>query len=192
MHIFSYGSLVNPATHALTHVARARLSGWRRAWRHTSQRQVAYLTIVPDADASIEGVILKVPTAERAGLTTREAAYELIDVSHLLEADQSVDTVLAYAIAAGQHLDPSPETPVLLSYIDVVVQGYLEMFGQQGVEAFFTSTSGWNAPIVDDRAAPLYPRHQSLTPHERSLVDQKLHALGVTFLNQLPPLPAQK
>ena len=68
---------------------------------------------------------------------------------------------------------------MLLSYIDVVVQGYLREFGERGVRHFFETTDGWEAPVLDDRAAPIYPRHQRLSPDERALVDDQLREIGV-------------
>ena len=42
-------------------------------------------------------------------------------------------------------IHPQPKTPILLSYLDVVVQGYLAEFGEAGVARFFASTDGWGA-----------------------------------------------
>lgn len=46
---------------------------------------------------------------------------------------------------------------VLLSYLDVVVQGYFREFGRKGVVHFFEMTEGWHAPVLNDRANPIYP-----------------------------------
>ena len=40
--------------------------------------------------------------------------------------------------------------------------------------AFFDTTDGWDTPVLDDRAAPLYPRAQTLTRQERGLTDALL------------------
>ncbi len=66
-----------------------------------------------------------------------------------------------------------------MSYLDVVIQGYLTEFGEEGAARFFETTSGWNAPLLNDRAAPLYPRAQSLTVDETAFIDQALARLGV-------------
>ena len=68
--------------------------------------------------------------------------------------------------------------PILLSYLDVVIQGYLRHFGPDGVARFVATTEGWNAPVLNDRAAPLYPRAQRLTAAETGLVDTILQAQG--------------
>uniref|UniRef100_UPI000A5B3968 DnaB-like helicase C-terminal domain-containing protein n=1 Tax=Leisingera sp. F5 TaxID=1813816 RepID=UPI000A5B3968 len=41
-YFFGYGSLVNAATHDFSDPQPAHLSGWRRAWRHTDLRPVAF------------------------------------------------------------------------------------------------------------------------------------------------------
>lgn len=58
---FGYGSLVNRATHDYGQARPASLPGWRRAWRHTALRPVAFLTAEPDPASTIEGLIAAVP-----------------------------------------------------------------------------------------------------------------------------------
>ena len=44
----------------------------------------------------------------------------------------------------------------------------------------FTTTHGWDAPILDDRAAPHYPRHQPVSETERALTDAHLARIGAS------------
>ena len=67
--------------------------------------------------------------------------------------------------------------PILLSYLDVVIQGFHEHFGEEGVSNFFATTDNWEHPILDDRDAPQYPRATTLTDFERALVDKGLKNL---------------
>jgi hypothetical protein len=176
---FGYGSLVNRRTHAHDPAHPARVRGWRRAWRHTALRPVAFLTAVPAEGAEIDGLLAGVPGADWAALDAREAAYDRVaaaDVAHALDWRPEVSL---YTIPEGRHGAPDRAHPVLLSYVDVVVQGYLDAFGENGVARFFATTDGWGAPVADDRADPLYPRHQVLTRAERALVDRWLDDLGV-------------
>jgi len=76
------------------------------------------------------------------------------------------------AVTHGDHV-------ILLSYLDVVVQGFLREFGTEGAVRFFDTTDGWDTPILDDRAAPLYPRHQTLTEAETAVVDHHMERLSV-------------
>ncbi|RKF13942.1 gamma-glutamylcyclotransferase [Roseovarius spongiae] len=177
---FGYGSLVNRATHAYPDAQPATLSGWRRVWRHTDLRQVAYLTVVPDADCAIDGLIAGVPGGDWKALDIREGAYDRVpadgQVRHALGPDARI---AVYTIPEGKHGRPTRAHPVLLSYIDVVVQGYLREFGEAGARRFFETTQGWDVPVLNDRAAPAYPRHCALSPQERAFVDAQLAALPV-------------
>jgi hypothetical protein len=181
-YFFGYGSLVNRATHGFAEARAAHLSGWRRVWRHTDLRPVAFLTVVPDAGAEIEGLIAPVPAADWDALDAREAAYVRApaagDVRHPLPHSPEI---AVYTIPEGRHGAPDAARPVLLSYLDVVVQGYLREFGEDGVARFFETTHGWDAPILDDRAAPRYPRHQPLSADERALTDSHLARLKATI-----------
>lgn len=178
-YFFGYGSLVNRATHGYPNATVAKATGWRRLWRHTSRRPVAFLTVVPDASCSIEGLIAQVPDANWAALDKREWAYDRIGasqaVTHTLDHEPEV---AIYAVPDNRRHVPSRKHPILLSYIDVVVQGYLTEFGQDGAERFFRTTDGWDAPIINDRVAPMYPRHQTLTSQQRRFVDDHLEMVS--------------
>lgn len=99
----------------------------------------------------------------------------------MVEGPRASDLVI-YAFRDGHHAAPTDESPLLLSYIDVVVQGYLREFGPEGVRHFFETTEGWHAPIINDRAAPIYPRHQILNDEERAFVDAGIAAVGGRLL----------
>lgn len=181
---FGYGSLVNRATHAFEDAHCAQLTGWRRAWRHTNLRPVAFLTAVPATpDSVIDGLVAHVPGDDWAALDDREHAYDRNPVTDHVRHDVGRPVhVQVYAIPQGKHGVPDRAHPVLLSYIDVVVQGYLREFGAAGVQRFFDTTDGWEAPIMDDRAAPIYGRHQRLSPEERLLVDDHLRAVDARLV----------
>lgn len=179
-YFFGYGSLVNRLTHAYPDARTAHLSGWRRAWHHTDLRPVAFLSVVPSPGTEIDGLIARVD-GSWADLDFRERAYDRIptrDVRHDLPHEPEI---AVYAIPEGKYDPPTRAHPVLLSYIDTVVQGFLAEFGEAGAQRFFETTDGWSAPIADDRARPLYPRHTPLSAWERALVDRSLADLGCTF-----------
>lgn len=179
--IFGYGSLVNGATHDYGDLHRAELRGWRREWHFTSLRDLAYLSASPDENACIKGVVIVVPMADPA-LENREAAYGRHHVGHQVSAPttQAVDTRV-FAIPKHVHRKPGANSTLLLSYIDVVVQGYHRMFGEDGVRDFFETTQGWGAPVIDDRSAPIYPRHQTLSREETQLTDHWLNSLSAVI-----------
>lgn len=168
---FGYGSLVNIATHSYPNAQNATLTGYRRVWRHTSQRPIAFLSVEPHAGTDIQGIVAEVPQGNWTALDLRESGYNRSDVTGLTTHDGPPNPVAVYAVTDWH---PSDAHPILLSYIDVVVQGFLHRFGPAGAQAFFDSTAGWAAPITDDRDNPLYPRAQRLTIAEKAFTDAAL------------------
>lgn len=180
---FSYGSLVNTATHEFRNTRTARARGWRRAWRHTSLREVSFLTAVPDTLSRIDGLIASVPGSDWGALDAREHAYERLSATH--QVDHGVGhplDIAIYAIAPDRHGPPSDDHPILMSYLETVLQGYLHQFGPEGVTGFIATTDGWDAPIRDDRAAPVYPRHQPIAVQEREMFCDLLTDIGARIL----------
>ena len=150
---------MNRETHDFTAAHQARLRGWRRIWRHTTLRPVAYLTVVPDPEAEIDGLIAEVPHRDWNALDRREGAYDRVSAGHqVVHPLHHSPEIAVYSIPEGKHGAPSTAHPALLSYIDTVVQGYLREFGEDGARRFFDTTHGWDAPVLNDRAAPVYPR----------------------------------
>ncbi|NOD64206.1 MULTISPECIES: gamma-glutamylcyclotransferase family protein [unclassified Ruegeria] len=182
-YFFGYGSLVNLATHDFPDPRPAKLKGWKRAWRHTDLRPVAFLTAIPDPESEIEGMIAHVPKNDWAALDQREWAYDRVPATNSISHPLTHDVEIAvYAVPHDRHTAPSNHHPLLLSYIDVVVQGYLRAFGQDGADRFFATTDGWDAPVVNDRAEPKYPRHQQLKPDEAAFVDDRLERASVKII----------
>lgn len=174
-YFFGYGSLVNVETHSYVDPRPARLPGWKRAWVQTSLRELAFLTAVPDHSAEIDGLVAAVPNADWAALDAREYAYERLPAAEAVHHDLAKETdIQIYAVPRSAQNPMDPPYPVWISYLDVVVQGYVRVFGEAGVAAFFETTDGWDRPFIDDRNAPRYPRAQVLTTHEQALVDHFL------------------
>jgi hypothetical protein len=180
---FGYGSLVNRDTHAYGTAYRAQLKGWRRAWRHTQGRDGPFLTGVPCANSQIDGLVALVPGADWAALDLREEGYNrhAIDDGLAHEAAHPVAAQI-YAVPPASMVYPEQRAPILMSYLDVVIQGYLREFGEAGAVAFFETTDGWETPVRDDRTTPVYPRHKVLTASERGFVDDQLQHRGVRVL----------
>ncbi|MCY4179794.1 MAG: gamma-glutamylcyclotransferase [Litoreibacter sp.] len=177
---FGYGSLVNTKTHDYPDVIPAQLNGWRRVWRHTKIRDVAYFSVEKAEDSTIDGLIARVPNSDWVALDEREFGYwrEPVPPEALTFSSPVSTDVQIYQTRTDQDAEPSVKHPIILSYLDVVVQGFLAQFGEDGVGRFFETTAGWEAPILNDRQAPIYPRHQSLTPFETGLVDAHLETLS--------------
>lgn len=163
---FGYGSLVNLNTHNYTNPRPATVPGWRRIWRSIVGRDYAVLSVHPYQATTLSGIIADVPNADWKALDAREAFYvrqSLPDGTAIFEVQEDI-------------IFPSSPTPILRSYLDVVIQGYLHHFGREGVADFFATTDSW-ASIFDDREAPIYPRHQHVSMDVTSLVDTHLAAM---------------
>ena len=183
-YFFGYGSLVNIKTHIYENPRPARLSGWRRVWRRTDVRDMAFLTIVPDATTELKGLIAKVPNADWRALDEREYGYDRLGASDQVSHDHHPELEVAiYSIPQSTSHAPTDQHPILLSYLDVVLQGYLHVYGQEGVHHFMTTTEGWATPILNDRAAPRYPRAQMLSSDETALVDHHLRAVNARIFD---------
>ena len=174
---FGYGSLVNRRTHVYTPAHPATLPGWRREWRATALRPAAFLTARPVPGSEIDGLIAPVPGHDWAALDQRETGYDRLSATDVRHSMEGAPQVAVYSIPPRE--DDLQTSPILLSYLDVVVQGFLTEFGEAGVARFFETTDNWHLPVADDRTAPLYPRAQELHASEHALVDRWLDDLGV-------------
>lgn len=177
---FGYGSLMNTATHDYPDPAPAQVVGWRRIWRQTTVRKAAFLSVERAEGVQIDGLLAAVPRADWTALDAREYAYN----RHALQRDDVVHDhpraadVQLYATRPDLAAPVSDAHPILLSYLDTVVQGVLRIYGPQGVARFFDTTAGWEGVVLNDRAAPIYSRAQELDAEERALVDSHLARLS--------------
>ncbi|WP_147107198.1 gamma-glutamylcyclotransferase family protein [Tateyamaria sp. syn59] len=170
---FGYGSLVNRATHDYPNAQRATLNGWRRVWVRTERRDVVFLSVHEAPGHRIDGLIATVPRADWAALDLRETGYNRIDATQAVAHRADAIDIAVYQVPPDAQR-PGGNHHILLSYLDVVVQGFMREFGQAGAEHFFATTDGWDTTVHDDRGAPLYPRAQTLTAQEQALTDRLL------------------
>lgn len=190
-YFFGYGSLVNTRSHSYPCPYPATLNGWRRAWVATPRFGVVLLTGVRAPGHSIKGLIAAVPDGDWAALDAREAGYERLHASNDVDhTHPETPDIAVYAVDPAK-MRNSDAHMILLSYLDVVVQGFHEVYGNEGVTHFFDTTDNWHTPILDDRDAPVYPRHQQLTQTQRHLVDDNLNRLSAQVKQRheasLPP-----
>jgi len=179
---FGYGSLVHKGTHDHDNHAPARLTGWKRVWVATPARALPYLSVIRDEASAIDGLIAEVPDQDWAALDQREAAYQRVplgtELTHQME-DMSADSLtVVYSVAPDEQQPVSAKNPILLSYLDVVVQGYFDVFGPAGVDHFFMTTFNWTGSYLDDRAAPIYPRAQLCDADLQAQTDACLKEMG--------------
>ncbi len=162
---FGFGSLVNTETHRYEPFTPAKVAGWKRAWINNDSYQHAFLSVVPDENSQIQGLMAKVPNNDWAELDAREVGYARrvlnkqewsVEASSLPAIVTSPDDVQMYVHASGEFAQPIK--PILYSYLETVLFGYYQWFGAEGVKAFVDSTLAWTE-ILDDRESPIYPRY---------------------------------
>ena len=182
-HFFGFGSLVNTASHIYGNTRPARLAGWRRAWVHTPERNLAFLSVRPAHGHVIEGLLAAVPNGDWAALDERETGYVRVDVTAQVAHDMAPAPQISLYQVPDETQDPGANGhKILMSYLDVVLRGYTQVFGEGGARAFMATTDGWETPILDDRATPRYPRHQEITAEERALHDTLIAEAGARVL----------
>ena len=161
---FGYGSLVNTRTHDFTGT-KATLTGWRRTWCPTQHRTAAFLSVLPCEETTLWGLTAPVPDGDWEALDEREAHYDRVDVSPQFE-----ETTVVYSVPEP-NIDRALPRTIWLSYLDVVLQGYLHQYGEAGPTHFMDTTDGWEIGVTNDRATPQYSRAQSLTARETEMVN---------------------
>lgn len=177
---------MNRDTHTFDDLRKAELTGWQRSWSHrvhSSIRKTSSLSIEPAPDVTIKGLISSVSPGLIAQLDAREAGYNLhVLPSKSLNTDTNAKTVHTYISANGTSGDT--EYPILQSYLDTVLLGFLKEFGEAGVSHFLSTTVGWETPILSDRTEPLYPRAQPISNEAAKYFDAELKNLGADWIDQ--------
>lgn len=193
---FGYGSLVNRATlrTGVVGAHRARLKGWRRTWRPRPVMgptpdvslpngvMPALLTAQPAMDHAIDGLLVIDLAENLVHVDAREFRYLRRDIllgdldltgSSVAELSGTGITLHVYE-ARSEHPPVEGPSHILRSYLDAVMQGFLNEFGPDGVHRFVTETGAFHMPIHEDRHAPVYPRAVSLSRAEVDLFDTAL------------------
>ena len=179
-YFFGYGSLVNVSTHIYSDPRAAKIPGWRRIWKTTSDGKSALLSIQPSAPDVLLGLIARVPNGDWCALDERETGYYRQDVTDVMFCDGfKPQACSVYIVSKPAEPKVEANSPILLTYLDVVLQGFLQIYGEQGPNEFFATTDSWDRPVLDDRSYPQYPRHQALSKNETAMVNDLMKDYGL-------------
>ena len=179
---FGYGSLVNENTLRTKYIASipAELKHWQRMWDIPTgvdfgAETVSLLTARPSKSHMTKGVIVFDLAKNLPDVDKREHNYDRRTIQH---EDIDIDDEFRdldcdfFVYEAHKHDNPPADNPpILQSYLDAVLQGFLNIYGETGVENFVASTANFHTPILQDRDTPRYPRSVSLSHRERELID---------------------
>lgn len=181
-HYFGYGSLVNAGTRQPGEVAvNAVLTGWRRTWAHfydmPPRGPGRSLSIREDAGCQIAGAVVEIQQGTLARLDERERGYDRLELDGSfieLSNGEKLDSIYVYRSRSTEPADAWNSHPILRSYMDVVMQGYQDNFGAEGLADLMATTDNWVGAVRHDRAAPIYPRATPLRDGEAALFDDLL------------------
>lgn len=190
---FGYGSIVNLDTwsHPVAYKP-AYLEGWKRSWRHVVHLDCgsfSALTLEPCPNTRIAGLLVATDQVNSEILNNREIGYELMNINdaHLSLKDSDTDhtgDARGYTSRQSHIQTPDNMSPIQQSYLDCVMQGYYNVFGESGVIDFMETTDFWDAPILLDRDNPSYPRPIELTKPQLDLFTQLTEAKELTYINK--------
>ncbi|WP_310620229.1 gamma-glutamylcyclotransferase family protein [Flexibacterium corallicola] len=196
---FGYGSLVNERTLPKeTTVIAGTLRGWVREWRGCSRWRdgsvdetsgLCVLTVRREPASLIKGAMVLDVAANLPKLDEREWHYSRIALNHGDFRADSAENIpqgsFLYEVTDPYYEWGNDEFPVLLSYVDCVLAGFYRLWGESGLEHFMETTLGWDhVPVLNDRAAPLYPRAQVLSPELQQRIDWHLEKNSVRVIHR--------
>lgn len=181
-YIFGYGSLVNSKSRAetlncLRSVVAARISskfGYQRVWNYPAPGFTALGVVKSENPMSINGIIYIAHDDELKVWDDRETNYNRIEVPW--DYVESVDWMqlpkegkLWIYIPKNVQL-PNKQYPLVQSYIDTCVSGFLEYSEDFAIE-FLHTTGGWSQFWLNDR---LLARRHWVHFKEHAIVDRLL------------------
>jgi hypothetical protein len=176
LRLFAYGSLVNLSTIAAdVQVHRAAANGWVRQWRDPRSVDtgiICGLTISPRIGMAIDGLLLQGGQTFVDEIRAREADDLATTIRVVLDRGDVVEA-RTYVVPTVRARWADPNCPICLSYLDCILEGYLRL-GPEAIDRFIETTEGWSLPLMNDRAAPRYPRPVKLSAEEKIAVDECL------------------
>lgn len=184
---FGFGSLVNTATLRTDYIETipVALKGWRRHWQGrpaVDDPEIALLSIHKHEDAQLHGLIVVDSLKNLEAVDKREQGYQRVQLGHSDFVAQGRDLPAnLYVYVANTANEPDSQPPLLQSYLDAVMQGYLNEYGSSGLAHFIETTIGFEREIILDRNQPRYPRAIALDQTSAELFDNTLRSAGVLF-----------
>ncbi|WP_051275523.1 hypothetical protein [Aestuariibacter salexigens] len=193
-YLVAYGSLLS--IHSRQHFSGVTaptlpvsVRGWRRAWitRSSGERQT-YVGALADNNGMFNAAII--PVSLNPSLHKREQDYEFVAVAHE-QLELHVDEA-HHASISGRLRDAKVwicqsreaqlaewDFPIYQSYVDTCLSGCLESGVEDFAARFVQSTAHWDTHLVNDRAAPKYPRAAPLKPDFARMIDEVMEKFGV-------------
>lgn len=171
--IFGYGSLINKDSRAKTgqtsDAMATMVKGIKREWNLVVPKfGFTTLGATFNESAFCNGVIVSVLEQTLSDFDAREVAYGYSRIQLQKEMAVPFNNGIIpdgniWTYVTDSPGKPSEDTPLVQSYIDVVLAGCWD-FGRLFVEEFINKTQGWDAPWINDRENPRYMRPMKEVP----------------------------
>lgn len=175
-YIFGYGSLIQKESREETWPKAGKsfpvsVQGVTRGWYDrvdTVSWGPTYLGALPDRGSTCNGVIFQVTHGELRAFAEREKGYKLIRIPPgditMLDGRSAPPPGDFWYFGSTSARYASQEFPIVQSYVDVCVSGCLEVEEQfpasrtaKFAQNFFTATTDWKTPWINDRICPWRP-----------------------------------
>jgi len=153
--IFGYGSLINSDSRKKTgnsgKVIPVRITGLKRQWNVViDEIKVTAVGVTLAKDSLCNGIVCQVDNEDLLKFDKREIpfGYSRIEIDK-----KNITPLLGFNLpkgifwvyAANKPGKPSSESPIIQSYIDVILTGCLE-YSEQFARNFVKNTEFWNYP----------------------------------------------
>ncbi len=193
-YLFGYGSLINPESRKKTgksgEATPVRVMGVQRGWNQVvSHARATVLGAREQAGLTCNGVIIPVEESELATFDQREkdGGYRRVSLDksriiHLESADRE-GVFWMYVAELLELQTPSEENPIIQSYADVALTGCFS-FGESFAREFVLTTVGWDAPWINDRSDPRYPRAMDRVPLAEAIDSLLAELVPAAFRNR--------
>jgi hypothetical protein len=131
----------------------------------------------------VTGILVPVSPEALVELDKREIGYirRCVRRDHVLAKSFSSELITVFTyFSEERYLRPGcGEYPIWRSYVEYILAHYIQLFGESAALAFIHETTGWEAPMLDDRLYPKYPRAKPLSAQMRMVIDESLAVAGV-------------
>lgn len=164
-YIFGYGSLICQDSRSRTGFSGKahpiEVNGIARKWSMHSPEWPATAVSAHDEEREISnGVYFEVDSVNLEKFDEREQGYQRVAVSWDRVKQMSLQSLptqgTLWAYVGNEKGQPTPEKPIMQSYLDVILNGCLD-YGPEFAARFAQTTHFWEH-LVDDRHQPQYPR----------------------------------
>lgn len=166
-YIFGYGSLINAESRKKSGYSGKSIpvivNGIKRAWsvRINPPHNLTVLGAYFDKSSKCNGVIVEIPKGELKQFDDRELpfGYKRIALSskEIIPISGKAPKGNIWVYVEKEHFFPTKTFPIAQSYVDVVINGCLEI-NKDFAKDFITLTDNWDSPWINDRNNPKYPR----------------------------------